>query len=134
MVKAVSINFDGSLVLRDDILYDVLADVSPRSDNAESTPQKDLTIIVGVKGASDFLPAISKSVQGKALAHPVWASPLSQISSLLTLVKFAIMFISATVFLNFSPQGDLLRRRRSSSNGSKRVALASGLRGLLRRW
>ena len=60
-----SINFEGSLVLREDILYDVLVDGSPRSENASTPTQKDLSIIVGVKGASDYLPETSKSLPGE---------------------------------------------------------------------
>mmetsp|Transcript_20199 Transcript_20199/g.56021 ORF Transcript_20199/g.56021 Transcript_20199/m.56021 type:complete len:396 (+) Transcript_20199:389-1576(+) len=53
MIKAVSITYEGSLVLKDDILYDVLADSPTGADSAE----REKVILVGVKGASDYLPA-----------------------------------------------------------------------------
>mmetsp|Transcript_4038 Transcript_4038/g.9634 ORF Transcript_4038/g.9634 Transcript_4038/m.9634 type:complete len:104 (+) Transcript_4038:1234-1545(+) len=53
-VKAVSVTYEGSLVLRDDILYDVIMDSLQR----ELSSGYDRVIFVGMKGASDYLPCI----------------------------------------------------------------------------
>lgn len=66
MIKAVAITYQGSLVLRDDVLYDVLVDNAQPSDSID----RDRTIVVVVKGASDYLPA--KAGECKCTAGRLW--------------------------------------------------------------